>query len=143
MALIFLNFNENKTEILIFGPSGACDAPHVDLCSLEPYVKPTVKNLGVIMDRDFKLDKQINSVIKYSFFQLRLLPKVKSVVSFSDFERVILAFNSTRLDYCNALYVGVSQASLSHLQLVQNAAARLLTGKCKREHMSPVLASLH
>lgn len=89
MALIFLNFNESKTEVLIFGPSGACDAPHVDLWSLEPYVKPTVKNLGVIMDRDFKLDKQINSVIKYSFFQLRLLPKVKSVVSFSDFERVI------------------------------------------------------
>lgn len=34
-------------------------------------------------------------------------------------------FVSTRLDYCNAIYVGVSQASLSRLQLVQNAAARL------------------
>ncbi len=40
-------------------------------------------------------------------------------------------------------FVGVSQASLSCLQLVQNAAARLVTGTHKREHMSPMLASLH
>jgi len=35
---------------------------------------------------------------------------------------------TTRLDYCNALYAGLSQASLTRLQLVQNAAAHLLTG---------------
>lgn len=128
---------------MIFGPSGTCDPSHMDLCSLEPYIKPTVKNLGVIMDSDFKLDKQINSVIKSSFFQLRLLSKVKSFLSFNDFEKVIHAFISTRLDYCNALYAGVSQASLSRLQLVQNAAARLLTGSRRREHISPILASLH
>ncbi len=54
-----------------------------------------------------------------------------SFLSFSNFERVIHAFISTRLDYCNTLYVGVSQDSLSRLQSVQNAAARLLTGKRK------------
>ena len=50
---------------------------------------------------------------------------------------------TSRLDYCNAVYVGVNQASISRLQLVQNAAARLLTGTRKQEHISPVLASLH
>ncbi len=39
--------------------------------------------------------------------------------------------------------MGVSQSLLSRLQLVQNAAARLLTGTRKREHISPVLISLH
>ncbi|XP_028292887.1 putative ATP-dependent RNA helicase DHX57 [Gouania willdenowi] len=37
----------------------------------------------------------------------------------------------TRLDYCNALYSGISQKALYRLQLVQNAAARLLTGTKK------------
>lgn len=37
----------------MFGRSDACGAPHMDLCSLEPNVKPTVKNLGVIMVGDF------------------------------------------------------------------------------------------
>ncbi len=81
MALNLLHFNESKTEVLIFGPRGARDAPPLDLCSLEPYVKPTVKKLGVITDSDFKWDKQINSVTKSSFFQLRLLSKVKSFLS--------------------------------------------------------------
>ncbi len=44
---------------------------------------------------------------------------------------------------CNSLYVGLPQCTLSRLQMVQNAAARLLTGTRKREHISPVLASLH
>lgn len=42
-----------------------------------------------------------------------------------------------------ALYFGGSQSSLTHLQLVQNAAARLLTGGQKREHIPLLLASFH
>ena len=53
------------------------------------------------------------------------------------------AFVTSRLDYCNALYVGMDQASIKRLQLVQNAAARLLTGHKKRDHITPILASLH
>ncbi len=112
----------------MFTPGGACGPPDLDLGVLKPFVKPSVKNLGVLMDSDFKLDKQINLVIKCSFFQLRQLSKLKSFLSFKDFERVIHIFISSHLDYCNGLYVGISQASLTRLQMVQNAAARLLTG---------------
>ncbi len=58
-------------------------------------------------------------------------------------EFVILAITSSRLDYYNVLYLGVSQSLLSRLLLVQNAGARLLTGTRNREHISPVLISLH
>jgi hypothetical protein len=49
----------------------------------------------------------------------------------------------SRLDYCNSLYFGVDKCLLRRLQLVQNAAARLLTGKRRYDHITPVLASLH
>ena len=39
---------------------------------------------------------------------------------------MINAFITTRLDYSNTNYVGVSQGSISHIQLIQDAAARLL-----------------
>ncbi len=94
-------------------------------------------------DSSLKFDKQIDSVVKASFFQLRLLAKVKPFLNRSDLEKAIHAFISSRLDYCNALYVGVSQSSLNCLQLVQNAAARLLTNTRKREHITPILYSLH
>lgn len=52
-------------------------------------------------------------------------------------------FITSRLDYCNALYAGVSQASLRELQLVQNAAAQLLSNSPRYAHITPVLCSLH
>jgi len=51
----------------------------------------------------------------------------------------VQAFISSRLDYCNSLLYGVTQP----VQSVQNAAARLLTGTRRGEHISPVLRQLH
>ena len=111
--------------------------------SLSQYVKPTITNLGVNIDPGLQLDRQIRSVVKSNFFHLRQLAKIKPFLSRQHFETVIHAFVSTRLDYCNVLYVGVSGLSIVHLQLVQNAAARLLTGTRKYSHISPILSSLH
>ncbi len=56
------------------------------------------------------------------FFQLRQLAKIKPYLPRQHFETVTHAFVTTRLDYCNALYVGVSGSSVARLQMVQNAA---------------------
>ncbi len=139
----FLCLNENKTEIVVFGHPGNLSACVDALGHLGLYVRPFTRNLGVIFDSTFKFEKQISSVVKASFFQLRLLAKVKPFLPRKEFESVIHAFITSRLDYCNSLYVGLDQSSLQRLQLVQNAAARLLTGTKKYEHITPVLASLH
>lgn len=75
------------------------------------------------------------------FFQLKQLQKLKYFHSFSNLETVIHVFIPSRLDYCNDLYTGISQSSLSWLQLVQNAVARFLTATKKREYISPIRAS--
>ena len=140
----FLHLNEKKTEIIVFGNSELLNGVDSDLGPLASYCRPSVRNLGVILDSCFKFDHQISSVVKTSFFQLRLLGKVKPYLPPNDFERVIHMFITSRLDYCNSLYVGLDQSSLRHLQLVQNAAAWLLTGKRRhQDHITPVLASLH
>ncbi len=72
-----------------------------------------------------------------------MIAKIKSFLSFKDLETVIHAFISSRLDYCNSLYLGVAQSCLSGLQLVQNSAARFLTKTRKRESITPVLVGLH
>lgn len=51
-------------------------------------------------------------------------------------------FISPRLNECKALYVGLSQSSISPLQLVQNTA-RFLTNASCHEHIPPVLNSLY
>ncbi len=64
----FLNFNESKTEIIVFGPSDSRSTPKVNLGDLTSSVKPWLKNLGVIFGDGLKFDKQINTVVKSYFF---------------------------------------------------------------------------
>jgi len=53
------------------------------------------------------------------------------------------AFVSSRLDYCNSLLYGINDGLLKKLQIVHNAAARVLTEARKFDHISPVLRALH
>ncbi|XP_037648071.1 uncharacterized protein LOC119501650 [Sebastes umbrosus] len=47
------------------------------------------------------------------------------------------------IDYCNSLLYGISNTSINKLQLVQNAAARLLNHTKSWHHITPVLKDLH
>ena len=113
MAQNFLKLNEGKSEVVLFGPPDSMKVITNSLGNLSTLVKPHVKNLGVICDSAFEFDKQVNVVVKASFFQLRT--KIKPFLSFKDLKKVIHTFISSRLDYCNSLYTGISQSSLSHL----------------------------
>lgn len=91
------------------------------------------------MDLDFKLNKQISSVLKKILFQFRQIAKIKPVLSRHDLKEIIHAFISTWLEYCNAPYTADSQASISCLQLVQCC----WPGTHRHEHISTILSSLH
>uniref|UniRef100_A0A8C6UH90 Reverse transcriptase domain-containing protein n=1 Tax=Neogobius melanostomus TaxID=47308 RepID=A0A8C6UH90_9GOBI len=145
MEANFLSLNKDKTEILIFGNSDSnvlnnCDSAIGPLAS---FCHPFARNLGVFVDNEFKFEKHINHVVKSSFFHLKTLSKVKNYLPACDFEKAIHAFITSRLDYCNSVYIGLGQRSIRRLQGVQNAAAHLLTGTKKRQHITPVLAALH
>ena len=61
----------------------------------------------------------------------------------SSLKTAVQAFVSTRLDYCNSLINGIADGLMQRLQAVQNAAARLITGARRRDHISPALQQLH
>jgi len=52
-------------------------------------------------------------------------------------------FISSRLDYCNSLLAGAADCVIRKLQGIQNAAARLITGTRKFNHITPILRDLH
>jgi len=56
---------------------------------------------------------------------------------------LVQAFITCRLDYCNSLLFDVSNYLVQKVQSVQNAAARLITGTRRCEHITPVLQKLH
>lgn len=138
-----LILNDSKTEVIVFDSHIPLNQLTVTLGPLASYLSNVVRDLGVLLDSSFKLEKQVSTVVKSGFYQLRQISKVKPFLSPKDLEKLIHAFITSRLDYCNSLYLGLPHSSLHRLQLVQNAAARLLSGARMHDHMTPVLTKLH
>ncbi len=99
------------------------------------YCSSTVKNLGVILDSNLSFEKYF-PCYKTAFFHLRNISKLRNMLSVSDAEKLVHAFMTSRLDYCNALLGGCPASSINKLQIVQNAAARVLT---RSENMTILL----
>ncbi len=142
----FLLLNSEKTEVLIIGPKNpTCNnLEHyltLDGCSVNS--SSSVRNLGVLFDSNLSFESHVSSICKTAFFHLKNISKLSPMLSTSKAEMLIHAFMTSRLDYCNALLGGCSARLINKLQLVQNAAARVLTRTRKYDHISPVLSTLH
>ncbi|MDF4350591.1 reverse transcriptase family protein, partial [Vibrio parahaemolyticus] len=146
MSTNFLMLNSDKTEVIVLGPKQLRDSLSDDIVSLDGIAlasATTVRNLGVIFDQDLSFNSHLKQTSRTAFFHLRNIAKIRPILTRKDAEKLVHAFVTSRLDYCNSLLSGSSSKSLKTLQLIQNAAARVLTGTKKRDHISPVLASLH
>lgn len=142
----FLLLNSDKTEVIVLGPKHLRNALSNNIASLDGITlssSTTVRNLGVIFDQDLSFNSHIKLISRTAFFHLRNIAKIRHILSLKDAEKLVHAFVTSRLDYCNSLLSGCTNQSLKTLQLVQNAAARVLTGTRRRDHISPTLASLH
>ncbi|KAI5106972.1 hypothetical protein C0J45_2610, partial [Silurus meridionalis] len=71
-------------------------------------------------------------------FHLRNICKLRNMLSISDSEKLNHTFMTSRLDYCNALLGGCPVSLIKKLQLVQNAAARVLTRSRKYDHITRI-----
>lgn len=67
------------------------------------------------------LEHHSKQLVKNSFYHLRNVAKLKPMLSKSDLELLIHAFISSRLDYCNSLFICLNKRSVQRLQLVQNS----------------------
>uniref|UniRef100_A0A8C5AGF3 Reverse transcriptase domain-containing protein n=1 Tax=Gadus morhua TaxID=8049 RepID=A0A8C5AGF3_GADMO len=146
MSQNFLQLNSGKTELMIIGSKRDREKFEDVSLWLDGFAIPqsaSVRNLGVLFDPQLCFDQHIRSITRIAFFHLRNIARIRSMLSVVDAETLIHAFVSSRLDYCNALFSGLPNSTTKSLQLVHNAAARLLTRTRKFDHITPILASLH
>ena len=143
MCQNFLKLNEDKTEVIIFGPKNERLKVNVHLQSTMLKTTDKTRNLGIIMDSYLNFNSHIRSVTKSAYYHLKNIARVKGLMCQQDLEKLIHAFIFSRLDYCNGVFTGIHKKSIKQLQLIQNAAARVLTNTKKIDHITPVLKSLH
>ncbi|XP_035507072.2 uncharacterized protein LOC118320408 [Scophthalmus maximus] len=141
----FLKLNSDKTEFLFIGSKSTLSKiknPTLTIDSTTVSPSPQARNLGVIFDSTLSLEPHIGHIVKTSFFHLCNIAKIRPSLTHPAAKRLIHTFISSRLDYCNSFLFGISLSSIKRLQLVQNAAARLITHTKSWHHITPVLTDL-
>ena len=74
---------------------------------------------------------------------MRNIGRVRPYLNQNALKSLVQATVISRLDYANVLLHGLTIQLLSKLQRVQNAAARMITGAGRSEHITPSLYHLH
>jgi len=117
----------------------ATDIPPVIINDSAIQPSTVARNLGVYFDDHLNMQQHIANISRQSYFQLRQLRVVSRSLTMDALKMLLHAFVFSRLDYCNSLFFGLPDTSISKLQSVQNAAARLFGGLRKFDHVTPIL----
>ena len=147
MNLNKLLLNPSKTEFLLIGTKQQrlkfSDLTNLSLSNDIIPVSSSARNLGFIFDSDMSFSDQINSVSKSCHFHIRDIRRIRHLLPLSTATALANSLVSSKLDYCNSLYSGISQTNLNKLQRIQNSLARVITNTSKYQHITPTLKKLH
>ena len=146
MSNNFLQLNSSKTEALLIGTPHqvqSCPISHLTFDGQVIPLSSSVTNLGVKFDPQLIFNNHIKYLCKTAFYHLKNISKLRPLLTLSDAEKLVHAFISSRLDYCNGLFIGIPGKNTEKLQYIQNSAARVLMRVRKHEHITPILFSLH
>ena len=141
-----LLLNPSKTEFLLIGTKQRLKFSQLTTLSLGNDIIPvssSARNLGFIFDSDMSFTDQINSLSKSCHFHIRDIRRIRHLLPLSAATALANSLVSSKLDYCNSLYTGISQANLNKIQRIQNTLARVVTNTSKFEHITPILKKLH
>ena len=130
-----LKLNEQKTEVLLCGPSSRRETVPVDCLSVGEASIPfsnVVKTLGVTLDAELSMEQHVSAVVRSCFFHIRSLSKVRPYITYKAASSIAVCLILSKLDCCNSLLSGLPQKQIKRLQAVQNAAARTVM-KCTQK----------
>ena len=95
------------------------------------------------MDHQLSFTDHIATMIRSCRFALYNIRKIRPFLSEQATQLLVQALVLSRLDYCNALLAGLPACTIKPLQLIQNAAARVVFNESKTAHVTPLLIRLH
>ena len=95
-------------------------------------IHPTmsVKNLGVTLDTNMTMHPHVNQIVRTAYFHLRSISRIRRFINYDTCASVVQALVTSRLDYANAVLIGLPENTLRNLQLVQNSAAGMIAKTC-------------
>ncbi|KAK3514078.1 hypothetical protein QTP70_003216 [Hemibagrus guttatus] len=137
-----LKLNPSKTELLVI-PGDPSPAQDLAISLNNSMISPsaTACNLGVTMDNQLSFSSHVTNVTRSCRFLLYNIRRIQPFLSTQATQVLVQSLVISRLDY--SLLAGLPLNTIRPLQMIQNAAARLVFNLPKFSHTTPLLRSLH
>ena len=89
------------------------------------------------------MNAHVSNIARTCYFELRRLASIRGFLTSTATATLVSAFVFSRIDYCNSLLFGSTHDVTSHLQRIQNYAARVILRLPKSSSITIHLKSLH
>ena len=142
-----LIFNGNKTELML-ATSNRTKHLHslpisITIGNAQVSFKQSWKNVGFTLDCHLTINAHVSNIARTCYFELRRLASIRRFLTSTATATLVSAFVLSRIDYCNSLLFGSTRDVTSHLQPIQNDAARVIFRLPKSSNITIHLKSLH
>ena len=125
-----LRLNDNKTELILVTSKRTKHLHNIPtsitIVNAQFPFKQSVKNLGFTFDCHLTMNAHVSNIARTCYFELRRLASIRRFLTSTATATLVSAFVLPRIDYCNSLQLGSTHDVTSHLQRMQNYAARVI-----------------
>ena len=105
--------------------------------------KQSVKNLGLTLDCHLTMNAHVSNIARTCNTELCCLTSIHRFLTSTATDTLVSAFVLSRIDYCSSLLFGSTNDVTSHLERIQNYAARVILHLSKSSSTTTHLKSLH
>ena len=142
-----LKLNDNKTELML-ATSKRTKHLHslptsITIGNAQIPLKQSVKNLGFTFDCHLTMNAHFPNIARACHFELLCLASICRFQTSTSTATLVSAFVLSRIDYCSSLLFGSTHDVTSHLQRIQNYAARVILHLQKSSSIATHLKSLY
>lgn len=141
-----LKLNDDKTEFLIIGSSHWLSKVEFDTIIIDQTdIKASneARNLGIIFDKEINCESHIRKLCGRGFQNVKNMAAIRRILDEKSAQVAAHAFITSHLDYGNSLFYGLPKEQINKMQLVQNAAAKVVMRKRKFDHISDDMKNMH
>ena len=136
--------NDNKKELMLVTSNSARHLhtlpTSITIGNAHIPLGQSVKQLVLTLDCHFTMNAHVTNIARTYYFELRRLASIRRFLTSTATATLVSAFVLSRIDYCNSLLFGSTHDVASHLQRIQNYAARVILrlSKSSNSHTSKI-----
>lgn len=143
-----LHLNSTKSNVMLFGSKHKLDEVKNSLnINIEGIPLPIVKaakNLGVVIDCDFRFREHVKKLMQKAYSSLKLLYSNRHILNFDLKKMLCEALVLSHFNYCDFIYGPCLDLNdRNRIQKVQNSCLRLIFGLRKFERISHKLCEVN